>query len=309
MNVKRVEITPTQAASYLSKNLFNRKMQPTKVKQYAADMVAERWLENGETISFASDGSLMNGQHRLAACVLSKKSFTTLVVTGMDKEVFATIDTGKNRNLSDVLGISGEENSALLASTLRVLFKYERGMLGGKSQTNTTHGALLETYARHPLLRKSVKATKAQASRFRTGASAFIDYMGSLVDQERTVLFMQRLRTGANLDINDPALLLRNRISESGMHGSNSPSVLYALHVKALNAALTGVYPKVLRYSLNDNFPSVIGFPYGKLVIPGKDADGSGVQEVFSIGDAKIMMNGSGSVLGSTSGIAYNATV
>src|SRR5664279_4273925 len=65
-------ITPSLAATYLEANIKNRKVKEKAVQRYAADMVAGEWMLTGEAIKFSDEGSLLDGQNRLRAIVMSR---------------------------------------------------------------------------------------------------------------------------------------------------------------------------------------------------------------------------------------------
>ena len=66
-DVQLVEITPELAHEWLGFNTHNRNIRQRIVTAYAADMTGGDWQWNGESIKFAEDGTLLDGQHRLAA--------------------------------------------------------------------------------------------------------------------------------------------------------------------------------------------------------------------------------------------------
>lgn len=115
-----LEIDPVSAAAILKdRNQGNRPPKPNKVQQFAADMANGRWGLTGDTIKFATDGRLLDGQNRLAASVRTNKSFKTHVVFGIDPQLFGRMDIGKPRNAADILHIAGYKYSSTLASAIR----------------------------------------------------------------------------------------------------------------------------------------------------------------------------------------------
>ena len=115
-----IEIDPNSAAAILKdRNQGNRPPKPNKVQQFAADMANERWGLTGDTIKFAPDGRLLDGQNRLAASVRTNKSFKTHVVFGIDAQLFGRMDIGKPRNAADILHIAGYKYASTLASAIR----------------------------------------------------------------------------------------------------------------------------------------------------------------------------------------------
>lgn len=70
-----------------------------------------KWQLNGESISVAADGTLLNGQTRLNAVIAAGVTVPMLIVTGIRKETFATFDQGRNRSNSDIFSIAGVPNA------------------------------------------------------------------------------------------------------------------------------------------------------------------------------------------------------
>jgi hypothetical protein len=115
-----IEIDPHSAEMILTdRNQGNRPPKPNKVQQFAADMANGRWGVTGDTLKFAPDGRLLDGQNRLAASVRANKPFKTHVVFGIDPALFGRMDIGKPRNAADVLHIAGYKYASTLASALR----------------------------------------------------------------------------------------------------------------------------------------------------------------------------------------------
>lgn len=94
---KVVLITPELAQRILGNNPYNRNISKQTVKRYADLMRQGKWHENGESISIDKDGNLVNGQHRLAACIESGCSFTAVIVYGVAKDDSFIFDAGMNR--------------------------------------------------------------------------------------------------------------------------------------------------------------------------------------------------------------------
>ena len=84
-----VTVTPEMAREWLLANTdvpFNS--QPGKVDQYARDMASGHWPLMGEGIRFDEADQLVDGRHRLRACVQSGVPFLTYVtrLSGSDVE-------------------------------------------------------------------------------------------------------------------------------------------------------------------------------------------------------------------------------
>lgn len=119
-------VTPNQAERWLSSNTSNRRIDTARVDMLARDMMRGKWKFNGDAIRFAKDGTLLDGQHRLTACVMADKPFQTLVIRGLDAETQKTMDLGKARTLGDVLTIGGETNGTYLSTVVRMCYVAEQ---------------------------------------------------------------------------------------------------------------------------------------------------------------------------------------
>jgi hypothetical protein len=120
MRIETVTVTPELAATWLERNTRNRPLSQHTVNKYAKDMAAGRWVINGETIKLNGD-VVVDGQHRLWACVQSGVSFVSVVVFELPGDVFDTIDAGRPRRASDALSIAGYVNARTLAGVVRIV--------------------------------------------------------------------------------------------------------------------------------------------------------------------------------------------
>lgn len=92
------------------------------------ELSENKWALNGETVKFADDGFLIDGQHRLEACVRANTAFIAHVVFGIDRESFQTIDIGKRRDGSDTLAMMGVPNYKNASTIIRMIIAYENGL-------------------------------------------------------------------------------------------------------------------------------------------------------------------------------------
>ncbi len=112
------EITPELAKSILeSHNHGNRPLKKPHVKMLITTLKNNEWMLNGESITFSESGRLLDGQHRLTACVNSGKSFQTIVIKGIqDEAAFGTIDIGKPRSVADLMNLQGLPKAPLFSA-------------------------------------------------------------------------------------------------------------------------------------------------------------------------------------------------
>lgn len=123
IKVRTKTITPAVAQAMLlqSKELgaTNRKVSQKWVELYANEMRSNRWRLNGDAIRLDTDGRILDGQHRLHACVLSGIPFQTIVMTGVENDTFDTMDCGRSRTPAQVLQLADVKYHTLIASIIR----------------------------------------------------------------------------------------------------------------------------------------------------------------------------------------------
>lgn len=121
MKIEVITMTPERAAALLENNPSNRTMRRFQVDAYARDMASGLWQMNGDAIRLNGDGSLIDGQHRLAACIRSGASFETIIISGLPSDVRATIDGGAKRSHGDRLAMTGTTNASHVSAALRLI--------------------------------------------------------------------------------------------------------------------------------------------------------------------------------------------
>lgn len=212
----RISVTPELATEWLKTNTKNRIISQRTVDEYARDMEAGAWRDNGDAIRFHKDGHLADGQHRLLAIQKAQATIECSIVEGLDDIDMMTVDCGRRRTAGDNFAIMGESYGAQVAATIRVLY----GFATGSFSTQLTMSELSEILDMHPGIRKSV--AKAHRSRIlRPAYLAAIHYIGSHVhnDAASADSFVRVLISGEPAYRGDPAYLLRERLIEWRIRG------------------------------------------------------------------------------------------
>lgn len=122
-----IYVSPATAERWLAKNTANyRALSADKVSMYARDMKNGEWKNNGETIKFYEDGTLFDGQHRLAGVVKAGVPVLMTVVWGISKDV-KICDSGMNRTQLQMLKASTVDkrihNTQIVAMVNRIVSK------------------------------------------------------------------------------------------------------------------------------------------------------------------------------------------
>lgn len=128
MKITKKLVTPELAKNYLVKNLRNRKLNKKIVSKYSSDIKKGNWKEDtGELVKIATNGDLIDGQHRLSAIVEADKAIFLHIAYDVDSSVFDVLDTGKGRSASDVFEIQGVNYSTQLPSIISTFLRLEKG--------------------------------------------------------------------------------------------------------------------------------------------------------------------------------------
>jgi len=102
-------ITPEIAANWLKRNTSNRAMRSSRVDELARQMQAGGWGLTHQGVAFNGDGTLLDGQHRLAAIVKAGVSVRMVVTRGVKREMQLFMDDHARRTASDSLSLHRQE--------------------------------------------------------------------------------------------------------------------------------------------------------------------------------------------------------
>ncbi|SES04210.1 hypothetical protein [Streptomyces qinglanensis] len=211
-----ITITPALATDLLRRNTHNRKLRDRAVGDYARDMASGRWAVNGEAIKLATDGSVLDGQHRLHAVIQADTAVDMFVVIGLDPASQETMDAGRKRSTGDVLGLRNEDNAVTLAAILRRVWAWEQGdrrFTGRQSPTTAECAALL---VERPELRRSTEIavrTRQAFPHIPQSVLGTCHHLFTTIDPAEAAWFFQRLSDGAELPVGHPILALRTRVT------------------------------------------------------------------------------------------------
>lgn len=276
---KITTITPEMAEKMLKNNYNNRKKKIGKISQYAVDMREGKWKMNGDPIRFAETNRLLDGQNRLFAIVESGVSQDMLVLKGFDENVFATIDTGANRNAADVLStfIENPSRATDYSSLIRRIISYERGIrsLGTPKVANT----LRRTVSRITITNEDVvdylinkpyeindvyefctKLRKKSKTILAYSDFQFIFWMLRAVNMFSAIEFCTNLATGVALEEGNPILVLRERLlknKQQKVGGLSAKELLQIISI-AWNYYRLGNKITQLRIMPNSKVPKLI---------------------------------------------------
>lgn len=235
MQTSTLRITPAKAKLYLDQNKGNRPLQKTHVLFLASEIENGNWKCNGESIKIGKDKQIIDGQHRLTAIVKANKSIMTVVMTGLDPDVFDTIDTGKNRSPGDTYALMGEKNTNQLAALIKNLHRYYMNDWKKPPRlSNSEFEKLLERWpdARTVVNNNSLKSPGLMNLRI----IHFCYYVFKKKNKDQALEFMTKLCNGNDLAARSPIMAVRNKIIEGNLKGMRmDPDTVMTLIFKAWN--------------------------------------------------------------------------
>jgi hypothetical protein len=257
MKTTLMEITPQIAASFLEKNTSNRPLNNKHVKRLAREMEMGRWKLNGSTICLNGQ-ILIDGQHRLAAVVLSGCTIQSIVVEGLDSSVFCTIDAGKPRSAGDTLELIGVASANCVSAAVKAIDLISTGKGDYVSKHQFTNADVLELYKKYPKAEHSVRLASRQKGICAPSVLAALHFLFALRDEEAADAFVHDLQYGTNLSEGDGVYLFRERLMRDAyMRTKLKACYAAALGIKAWNARRSGKRVQVLKYLEQEQFPMI----------------------------------------------------
>ncbi len=258
-NSIRMEITPSRAADMLKYNIGNRPCTATKVKLYARQMESGDWRYTRVPIIFSDAGRLIDGQHRLNACLESETPITADVAFGAADESFAFIDVGKGRSAADIFAINQVQNAATMASATGWVCRYEQGKIYQSNKGAITAAELYDEYLKHPDLQRSFNPG-AEFGRSRLAPPSMMVALHYICAQkcrrDADAFFGIACEGMGAQSKSDPAFELHKRLIKNAISQEKLPSnVLAGLTLTAWNRYRDGRSGRGLRYSSDMKFP------------------------------------------------------
>lgn len=206
-----VHITPGTAKDWLTRSeVKNRDWRPSNKKSLIEAMQRGKFVLNGEAIIFDSRDNILDGHHRLQACVEADIPFDSLVVRGVDRSVMSTMDTGASRDIVDDLTIQSpahKEINGIVGKVLPLILKYTTRHLAPYWRTVPGKREILE---RNPDITAAAAATLNQASKtVRESVIGALRYLGGMGHRDKTEVYLSQLCNGENIKNGDPGYAVR----------------------------------------------------------------------------------------------------
>ena len=251
-----ISLTPQLAAEFLKKNISNRPLKDCHVFVYQGAISRGEWKNNGDPIRFSKSGNMLDGQHRCHAVIKTGITIKVSLTTGLDDDVFDTIDCGAKRRSSDILSIKGEINATQLAAAARLIYFHSinpSDPFNIDSKFAPTTPQVVKLIDSNPLIRDSVnfalrhKWIRRYCTPSIAGFCYFLFYKNN---QYACSTFFESLDSGVGLDEFSPVLALRDRLingvpskSQEGLTAHHKAALIF----KAFRHYRNNELVKVLR--------------------------------------------------------------
>lgn len=257
-----VTITPEVAQRFLSQNNNNRNVRPHVVSQYARDMAGGDWQFTGEAVKFATDGTLLDGQHRLMACVKSGATITCLVVNGLPAHAQNVMDSGAKRQAADALRLAGVPHSTVVAAAARIALSVEEDKYGRTFKAQRSHTEILEWVDAHPDISDAAATATSLRDRIDAAPSvmAYVIWRCSRASGRATAEFFESIANSATDGKGDPRATLIARLQNARRNNESlSQAAQVSLLMRTWNAWRKG--EKVQRLQVDGRSGDPIAIP------------------------------------------------
>ena len=219
-----MHITPSLALAMMEHNKsdewHNRPESKSALERFKAAM-RRNWKLTGEPLIFSVSGRLLNGQHRLVACIETGLSFPCLVVFGIDDDAFKYIDIGTRRTAAHIFMIEDIPNYAVVAAASRVVLAYDQRQIGSGEHSGVKlvieNQELLDWYRSNERIQESVHfgALTREASHHSKTVGTALHYIFARKHRANADEFCERVGAGIGLEKSSPEYRLRKALDDS----------------------------------------------------------------------------------------------
>jgi hypothetical protein len=261
-------VTPETASTWLETMTLNRPVSDLHVTRLAAAMERGEWSITGEAIKFASNGKLLDGQHRLWAVVMSGVTIQTYVIRGLDEDARDRMDANLPRTATHNLAMHGFTYTNRLAGMISLLLSYEKyghfDALSGSTRRPSKVEILAVAKAR-PELVDHLRLTSGKGLRLRGLSQSLLGALHAIfseIDPADTEAFFTLLASGAGMEADNPIFQLRKRLADNAQASRKMAlREVAALIIKAWNAYREGRSIRLLSFRAGGATPEAFPTP------------------------------------------------
>jgi len=242
-----VPIDPATATRWIGRNTHNRALRPDTIRIYIRDMVAGDWKLTGESIKFAVDGTLLDGQHRLAAIAESGVTVPMFVTRNLPTDAQQAMDSGMKRTASDALALIGGSHTGTTAASARLALGVASDNI---DRYSATHAEILAFVEENPTLVTAAEfATKvARRTDCPPAVVGYTTWRLGQINADAAYNFWTSAAEKVGLAAGDPVVALTNRLAEARRNRETlSKPAMLSLIYRAWNARRAGRPMRLLK--------------------------------------------------------------
>ena len=275
-------ITPEFAKELMRLNVSNRPLNQKTVNWYARQMKNNQWTVSGQTISISDKNTLIDGQHRLAAVILSGKTIQFNVAYNVPFESFVNYDSLRTRGVLDVFAIENVANYNRVSSIISkynalcnnsissagfgtVIHEKSSGGGGVDKNKKMTNIEALKLYNSDKELFQEIAMFSQKCykkiklfSHSQVGGIIYYLIKDKKYKKEIVFSFFEQLFFNENVENMSIYNLREKLISGSVGNFQMLPRLKYVFLVKCWNAFVRGKEIKTYSFSQNETIPEFI---------------------------------------------------
>jgi len=246
-----MDITPDMAKKILAhRNKNNRPIRYTHLEKLSDAIEKDEWKVTNQGIAFDADGNLIDGQHRLAAILQTRKTVKMMVATNMDANIFDVVDTGSKRSTGDALDILGSEHGRTVSAALKIYICYqkfpEKAWSGAAIQQPSTSDVIAIYKDRQDEIEALLSVIKKKHRNFKCFSMSLGLVLSILLldagwSDMQIWQFWDCITLGANLPPDSVVLSFRNQLSDPHFRKRHYGTQRYMLNafIKCFNSYIT----------------------------------------------------------------------
>lgn len=270
MKTQVVEMSPKMAIDLLKKNVKNRTLNRTKVREFSAYINNGEWKLTHQGICISVTDKLIDGQHRLTAIAEGKKSVPIMVVSGLPEDIMTVIDRGKTRSVGDSFALLEVANATNIAAAIALHDNFVAtgyaGERGGTSDKGGRTKSIDEMYSYylenqliidklHQLASKCYSAQRLFTTSQISGLSMYL-----IIDKKEqfstvSEFWLQVHNISEQTQSLAPKLLHNTLIKYLTGAEKLKQRNKIAITIKAWNLYKSGGQAKILKYDGRETFP------------------------------------------------------
>lgn len=244
---------------------MQRNVRPIKVQQYAADMAAGKFNVSHDMIVLTRSGLLLNGQHRLHACVQTDVPFETVVMTVPDDDIaarYAEMDRGAPRGNGDTLKANGYTNVNVIAAIAAGCLRYDLTgtpeFIARSGLVPTTSHQVLDWVQDNPRVEEVANGHNKLVGELRgQSLHSSLKYLWARdIDWDLSMEFWERVTSGDTGFKTGPWWLRDRMLKQAGANTTTPQRIRLAEAIKAFNMFREGSTSGLLRWTDKYAFPS-----------------------------------------------------